>query len=443
MKTEIIEPIKSNFKRCETRDSKGGDATTSEVLIMNEMGVALAADSAATAMNKVFKADKIFELSRTQPLGVMIYGLSSIDTVPFELIVSEYRRQNGDKEFATVSECADDFLRFIETGGSESVENNPIITPEYVDEQIRYSFIDVLRKLAKQLEEWRVEDGFTDEQRELYIDRALLILARESGKGIDSNDTKALISSIRESLKRSELSEYLDNYELWRNKKLRNRCLKIYANRILSGSGTDSYTGVVITGYGSSEFMPSYKAFLIHGLYPNGLCYTHNSEVKIDTKTRSLIETFAQDDVMQTFINGIDPYLLERIQEGLLKTIDDMTNLFSEYMPEGVDMDEIHDANKEIVQSFLVDVHHTMQYEYRFPVEDAVEFLSKDEMATLAESLIQSTSLRRHVSRDMESVGGPIDVAVISRNEGFVWIRRKHYFNTDLNLSYLARRKSA
>ena len=34
---------------------------------------------------------------------------------------------------------------------------------------------------------------------------------------------------------------------------------------------------------------------------------------------------------------------------------------------------------------------------------------------------------------DAETVGGPIDVAVISKGDGFIWIKRKHYFSTELN----------
>ncbi|HEX4674084.1 MAG TPA: hypothetical protein VH209_02075, partial [Steroidobacteraceae bacterium] len=35
---------------------------------------------------------------------------------------------------------------------------------------------------------------------------------------------------------------------------------------------------------------------------------------------------------------------------------------------------------------------------------------------------------RRHYRSRRESVGGPIDVAIISRIDGFVWVSRKHYF---------------
>jgi hypothetical protein len=35
-----------------------------------------------------------------------------------------------------------------------------------------------------------------------------------------------------------------------------------------------------------------------------------------------------------------------------------------------------------------------------------------------------------------ESVGGPVDVAVISKGDGFIWIKRKHYFSPDLNSQF-------
>ena len=32
----------------------------------------------------------------------------------------------------------------------------------------------------------------------------------------------------------------------------------------------------------------------------------------------------------------------------------------------------------------------------------------------------------------------PIDVAVISKGDGFIWIKRKHYFNPALNHQFFA-----
>ena len=39
---------------------------------------------------------------------------------------------------------------------------------------------------------------------------------------------------------------------------------------------------------------------------------------------------------------------------------------------------------------------------------------------------------------EAETVAGPIDVAVISKGDGFIWIKRKHYFESGLNQHYFA-----
>ena len=51
----------------------------------------------------------------------------------------------------------------------------------------------------------------------------------------------------------------------------------------------------------------------------------------------------------------------------------------------------------------------------------------------MAETLVNLTSFRQRVSPDAETVGGPVDVAIISRGDGFIWIKRKHYFQAELN----------
>jgi hypothetical protein len=66
--------------------------------------------------------------------------------------------------------------------------------------------------------------------------------------------------------------------------------------------------------------------------------------------------------------------------------------------------------------------------------------MPKQELASLAEELINLTSVKRKFSSGAESVGGPIDVALISRIDGFVWVGRKHYFEPSLNPRYFHRK---
>jgi len=60
-------------------------------------------------------------------------------------------------------------------------------------------------------------------------------------------------------------------------------------------------------------------------------------------------------------------------------------------------------------------------------------------LAATAEALVSLTSLSRRVTTEIETVGGPVDVAVISKGDGFVWINRKHYFKGELNPHFLSR----
>ena len=55
----------------------------------------------------------------------------------------------------------------------------------------------------------------------------------------------------------------------------------------------------------------------------------------------------------------------------------------------------------------------------------------------MAESLIYLTYLKRRITFAEESVGGAVDVAIISKGDGFVWIKRKLYFDSKLNEHFI------
>ena len=68
-----------------------------------------------------------------------------------------------------------------------------------------------------------------------------------------------------------------------------------------------------------------------------------------------------------------------------------------------------------------------------------ISILQKEDLAEVAENLIYLTSLIRRITPDKESVGGPIDVALVSKGDGFIWMKRKHYFDESLNKNYFGK----
>jgi hypothetical protein len=96
-------------------------------------------------------------------------------------------------------------------------------------------------------------------------------------------------------------------------------------------------------------------------------------------------------------------------------------------------------AGQNILQEFRNHLASYQRKQYIDPVINAVAVLPKDMLAEVAESLVNLTSFKRRISMNSaETVGGPIDVAVISRGDGFVWIKRKHYFRPELNPQFFA-----
>lgn len=52
---------------------------------------------------------------------------------------------------------------------------------------------------------------------------------------------------------------------------------------------------------------------------------------------------------------------------------------------------------------------------------------------SLADFLASVTAQYSHFLLGPDTVGGVVDIAAISRHEGFRWVRRKHYYSRDLN----------
>ena len=91
-----------------------------------------------------------------------------------------------------------------------------------------------------------------------------------------------------------------------------------------------------------------------------------------------------------------------------------------------------------ITSNVIEQIVQKARQQYWFPIMQSVATLPIEELALLAESLINITSLRRKVALDnnIGTVGGPIDVAIISKCDGFIWLKRKHYFDRAYNPQY-------
>ena len=78
---------------------------------------------------------------------------------------------------------------------------------------------------------------------------------------------------------------------------------------------------------------------------------------------------------------------------------------------------------QEIIELCAVNIQAPF-FSPSMPIQDAID---------LADYLIDATIKYVKYTPGHQTVGGPIEIAVITKYEGMKWIKRKHYYNNDVN----------
>lgn len=198
---------------------------------------------------------------------------------------------------------------------------------------------------------------------------------------------------------------------------------------------------------------PSLYEYHVLGIIHNVRKYKLNeiSIISIDNGNTAAILPFAQQEMVHSIMSGVDPALLRHLNENLGQLFYNFSDLINKIIDnyeldirlDKNSIDAFNEVGKGISEELSSSLEEFQQNEYINPILGMVSMLPKDDLAFMAEALVNITSFKRKITIDAETVGGPIDVAIISKNDGFVWIRRKHYFNPDLNHNYFNRKREA
>ena len=407
---------------------------TAIVGVLNKHAVAIAADSAVTMGNThkvVNSANKIFTLSKYHPVAVMTYNNAAFMGVPWDIIIKEYRKFLGDKSFSELKEYVDDFISFLHSRHffcDEGTQRESMLL-------ILDSFFSLCRKEISRDKGIEIQD----QTEEIIADKLQKCLdSNKAGKqcpefaGYDYSDFVLYA--------KSDIDAYAKKVSFNDSELL---CKSFY--HYLSASLDISLnTGLVFVGYGEDEIYPSlFPINVSFGMDGHLRYYLDESNVaKIsDHGPTAVISPFAQLDVTQTIIRGINPSFQDIIYNVIGKSIhsfsDTITNILDTDSSTAKISYAIKSLDKDsIIRDITLKINKEMRETYTDPLLNTVVSLDKEDMANMAESFISLTSLVRRMQPGEETVGGPVDVAVISKGDGFVWINRKHYFRPELNAPF-------
>ena len=398
----------------------------------------MAADSAVTIGNHLAvhnSTNKLFQLSYA-PVGLITYGNAILMGVPIEIIINEYSKHLGDKTFPWLRDYAEDFCKFLGENSSyltfdsfserfvhnmcanligwirneyDSYILKSRINPNDMDRAAKQSaydmaFNNIISQINKRV---KTDDYFAKYTREKHFKYLEAAIKKDIGLNYMSDEQKKLLCDMT--------FEMLGRNVTWDKDKV----------------------GIVISGYGEQDIYPRLCHFQMDRVIGGKVGINYREEdTEISEAHPSYINTFAQRDIMENILYGMDRDETNRLM--------DIPNQIRQFINKDKLFLECFAAQKDSVISRICDSIRTRinliidSKRWQNDIRNSIVYLPVQELALLAESMINITSIISKVKADENNstVGGPVDVAVISKNDGFVWIKRKKYFSNIDNPQY-------
>ena len=420
---------------------------TSEVVILNRKGIVLAADSAVTTGSTDTKhpryskaANKIFDLTPHGRVAATIFGSAHVDNVPWELALKLFRNSLDQVQpLATCIEYSDALCSYLNNSQVLFPANyltGPFKIQRLVDaatyvldiaagfapEVLDHTAAAATRQLAWQQALPQVRGHFA-----AIAVHPKLLAADYLAELVNTN---ALVQEITSQLAAQSLAAV----------GIAPQDLATLSVEAIYKQPTQflSSTGLVVGGYGSADIFPSYKCVDVYGHVGTVLLVVDESEHRVTHDNGAVIQAFAKTSMIDVFTRGFDHSLWNLISTqaaAKFEALVDELRATGLVVPAAVADPIIQKVTSEFNQGWIRENYQRNLW----PLRRVLDGLGIGEMADLAETLLVLESVKERVTSPSESVGGPIDVAAITKAEGLVWIKRKHFFDPALNLRYAAR----
>ena len=409
------------------------------ICIMNRNAIAMAADSAVTVGNHEAihnSANKLFSLSRIAPVGAIIYSNTAFMGVPFEIILKEYKKFLGNSTFDSLNQYFEEFISFLLR--NSDLFRFPLNEENFVMDVFQNfvaGMIGDYLQLSKRKQQEKGSELTDSELKEIAKDTVNLTIQLIDSFARISNTGFAGYIRTTYKMKFIDLLRNNKNFS-WLNIGQ----IRIVADKICEIFDTkferNGYVGFAIAGYGETEIYPSLIHIHLTGFIDGAIRYFVVDKASINENMDASVVPLAQTDVMQTFLFGMNDkflgYLAKEIPIQISASINKMDNsLFASNKRKQIVLQQLTGITGDIINH----MKETAVNSYMLPIYQSLATLPIEELGLLAESMINITSIRRKVALDSNigTVGGPIDVAIVSKGDGFIWLKRKHYFEKKFN----------
>jgi hypothetical protein len=413
---------------------------TSEIAVFNQRAVALASDSAVTLVDGGLVAvrndqRKLFNLVEGVPVGLMFFGVADVMGHPWDQLIEHYRTKVKTSGLAHVADYATSFF--------ESLDNLEEFFPrERSADEYRRLLASVFRyvfRLAEYLRE--TGDGGLAQASDSAVLETAIERVWRTYQVLDDGSARPDLACFPKDFGKKVAADYgavmdefieygFSPFGLGKQSVQRLRDIAVYC--VVKDLFLEDVTGFVFAGFGTEDRYPAvatcYMSAIVGGIAKRGAPVVD----AIDGEIRSRIRVYADSEVTHAFIRGIDFNLERRLYGGFRMMLHGLVDQIVEAMPAS-DSAQRENVRGRFQRDFVpkyFDAFHRMIADYQQqafinPILRVLEIAGRNEIAETARDLVGLNVFKKRIMAQKQTVGGAIDVAVISREGGFQWWSRQ------------------
>ncbi|CAN2188704.1 hypothetical protein MCEMRE212_00470 [Candidatus Nanopelagicaceae bacterium] len=406
---------------------------TSQIVLMNKIGLAVASDSSLTMSRgdnrrTYASAEKIFPLDKNHKVAILHSGTVEFMEHPFEVLLTEWSK-SLQRPFGTLDEYVESFCIWLAHRQDLFPEESQL---EFFEDLLTGYYLEVRRALLKELEdkgisadEWKTEETLSEVN--VFLDSDLEYLdSLEDLEGLNSKWADSRFQTVQAAV--TAAVEYVFDdvpRDSVSDSKYESIARKVLYKRIFS----NTYDArLAFVGYGEKAIYPKHVWVDYQGVVGDKPRYVKDSK-EISTATSSALRTHAQDEAIHTFLRAYHQSFYNIAQNFQRESLRKLTDLLIQNLgnPEDEElMKTIDSFIEERITGIGEEFERVSSVDFVQPFTSTLSGLPSTSLGKMAENLIELQILRQSSQAIQDTVGGPVDVAVITLEKGFEWFRHKN-----------------
>jgi hypothetical protein len=200
-------------------------------------------------------------------------------------------------------------------------------------------------------------------------------------------------------------------------------CLNLHAAFIVHADYSGE-SNINLVGYGQTDMFPSWSGTYLHGAVRGTILKRFDQQIAGQGNAVDLF--FGQDDAISAITGRGDRLLTNAAVESTQRQL----NAIMEKLEQSED-EQVLQTKEYIAQSMQPDtIRETMmsagREQRRNPFQQAISMSPILDLAEFSAQLVGVQAAYAAMTQDNPTVGGFVDVAIITHRRGFEWIRHKH-----------------